>query len=240
MGAVDRSLYSHLFSYVPTKSRSPLEDFLTEAIADLLNRLLDAKGRARQGVTRFIADTLLNGAGGRAIRLSLELAERLTLSTQQPIIVDGRARRLDLCLYADNKLVLVIENKVAQTRNRRVDLAADSATESSRVERQLTSYARWLRKNHPKAGLVLLGIDNGPASFSSDSRLYPARFRSVCRWTQVWRWIKRFPTENVQQRELLVLAGEFIRFMEEIGVNGIDNQEFELLGDSLPAVHRYL
>src|SRR5271168_2664 len=107
----DRSLYSSLFRYVPNESRSPLEDFLTEAIADLVNRLLEQKGATRKKAESFISKVLCNGSGGRDLEASLRSAKILKLRTQKQISFDHKPKRLDLCLFGDNELLLVVENK---------------------------------------------------------------------------------------------------------------------------------
>lgn len=236
MGLADNSLYSNLFRYVPREKRSPLEDFSTEALADLLNRLLEKKGPTRRATEVFLTQVLCDGQG-KDLDQRLRSAERLIFGTQRRVFLKGnRPRRLDLCLYADKALALVIENKVRETRGRAEYVTDDP----SKTAKQLEEYAQYLRGERSDAGLVLLSIDEGPGDFLSDEKRYPASFRSVCRWPQVWLWLTKLASRNNLEPELLVFIREFILFLKEKNMDDIDAKEFQRFGKSLPVVCDYL
>jgi hypothetical protein len=161
----ERSLYSNLFRYRPREKRDPLEDFLTEALADLFNRLLHDRTAEmlRYRTIAFIKDILCSGRGGKAFGSMLLRAKRLEFKTQIPIeaqddVGDVRGRgRADLCLYADGRLVLVVENKRFPVGMKN---GSDVPTSERAIATQLKFYANWLRDKN--AGLILLGVDQGP------------------------------------------------------------------------------
>ena len=237
------SLYSSLFSYVQTDSRSPLEDFLTQAFAHLLNLLLETHGALRQTAESFIRETLC-GQMGDNVQLNSHLASArsLSFSPQVAIWLDGMQKRLDLCLDAYTasgpELLLVVENKVVQTRQGKADLRAGSGN-TDKVAQQLSSYAKWLKLNHPKAGLVFLGVDDGPRDFPKDKGKYPAAFGSVCHWPQVWVWLRQLLQNNKLKAEAKCLLPDFIQFLENKELNDIDEVELKNLRRGLKYIAEF-
>jgi hypothetical protein len=140
---------------------------------------------------------------------------------------------------ADTKLVLVVENKVVETARGKADLSSSDSSDSQ-TAKQLSSYAHWLKNNHPSAGLVLLGIDEGPRTFLCDRRTYPAAFRFVFHWTQIWRWLKRLPDKGILTQTLCVFVKEFTQFLEERNLSEIDNDDLTSLRRCVPYVDRFL
>jgi SNF2-related domain len=176
-----QGIYLRLFRYRERPSRSPLEDYLTEALADLLSRCPLDVGKA------FIADVLV-GANAKSSWLKLSKSLRDLVWRTQVTIPDGR---LDLVIESNGRCLFVVENKVssgirlykAELDEDEIDneiegessntngsarghhdgeLAETEASEESEIElrNQLECYGTWLAKQpRPsgwKGGLTLL------------------------------------------------------------------------------------
>src|SRR5271166_3894730 len=112
------SLYANLFRYREGRDRKPLENFLSEALKDLLNRL------SKNEATEVIFDVLLNErrrtegpAAARSLNsLKIRLASSSSLhwDTQRRIDFAGRARIPDISAFGSGSRLLAIEVKVAQ------------------------------------------------------------------------------------------------------------------------------
>lgn len=107
------SLYAALFKYAAKKGYSPLENFLTNALADLLNRWCQTN---ETFALAFVSEALClersSSFPERRLQNQLLRAKLLVWTSQRPIILSGQSGFLDLCLYSDGQLVLAIESKV--------------------------------------------------------------------------------------------------------------------------------
>ncbi len=165
------SLYGRLFAYRERRDRRPLEDFLTEALCDLLNRL------PRDVMGRFVAELLLPPAATRAWQQVVDDGGKLLWATQQAI---GDYGRLDLMLAGDETPLLVVENKVGHTG----------------TVGQLAGYGQWLL-GRQVAGQTWRGVvvflthfTPPPDGFATgDTSTYGVPWQCVCRWPAVWRWL---------------------------------------------------
>lgn len=219
------SIYKRLFTYRPRPSRLPMEDFLSEALADLLNRL------PPEAHSRFIADVLLSGAGRVAW---LEIRERLpdarlTWVTQHRI--DGGKGIIDLLLLVEGKPAIVVENKVGAPVRHHAN--GDDGEEPdgplpapSPDGNQLRTYGTWLAAQ-PRAdgwpgALVLLTHSSGPpADYGSTG--YGVPYAGTCRWRKVWSWARgaepALDTDEEPSAMWVGLAHELAGFLEGMGMS---------------------
>ncbi|MFQ5784294.1 MAG: hypothetical protein ACE5H8_05655 [Alphaproteobacteria bacterium] len=106
------SLYLRLFRYRQREGRSPLEDFLTEAFADLLNRL------PKQNHMEFCEKVLLAKAPPDVKKkwrcFVKTCAGDLHWKTQYRIedLENSSQKRLDIVLLSGDRPVLVVECKI--------------------------------------------------------------------------------------------------------------------------------
>ena len=149
------SFYGRLFTYRARKNILPLENFLSEALCDLLNRMPPLIA------FQFVDELLLAKAGRRlwAQWCASKLAKPLLWSTQYRIEVNGHRYWLDILLEtADGRKLLVIENKISstvrshgnvQTLEKRSDSdeerrAAIVQEEADELRDQIQTYGHWL------------------------------------------------------------------------------------------------
>src|SRR5688572_9681217 len=126
------TLYGRLFRYKARPDREPLEDFLSEALADLLGRM------PRAEVTAFLDHAFQQS---RSASFSSELADtKLEWRTQES--VPGGI--IDLVLFADGTPRLLIENKTWSGFQ-------DHSTVEEEAN-QLHTYCRWLAEECPRDG----------------------------------------------------------------------------------------
>lgn len=66
----------------------------------------------RKSIERFVLDALAGSRAPSGFRERLASAKDLYWTTQQPICFADSRWYLDLCLLADKRIILVIENKI--------------------------------------------------------------------------------------------------------------------------------
>ncbi|HET7308186.1 MAG TPA: hypothetical protein VFK24_10315 [Gammaproteobacteria bacterium] len=229
------SLYGDLFKYRQRPARSPLEDFLTEALADILNRL----------PTRIVAglceDVLFRNRSAysteelKRVLKTLARAPHVCWSTQVPAPHGGRTGLADIVLEAgeDRTPLLVIENKVNAPIARR-DIESSpprqvklpSASDGYRENDQLRDYARWLRLRAGEGspcGLVLVSLGTpAPADFfDGDCESWGGvSLRGSCRWPDLYKWLRNLTKKEGAEKNSdvpawVALSHEFTQFLEE-------------------------
>lgn len=250
------SLYSALFPYRPRVSRSletigekrgrePLEEFLTCALTDILNRLTQEEMRA------VVRELLLD----EKARASWEkFADQCTLHwiSEKPlpnsVSTDGRC---DILLEDDEGPLLIIEAKIAAPVGRsRGSVPQDNGTDSRKADNQLARYGNWLadrckeRKTRKWRGaLVLLTHFTVPPEdfVSGATETYGVPFRKICRWSQVFLWITQLRERafDIQSQQGHFLANELAEFMKERGMNAekITNRSLEVAGQLVCDAH---
>ena len=136
---------------------------------------------------------------------------------------------MDICLTADNDIILVIENKIGAAFTIHQTPAATEEIDGRREEGgcdQLGFYGKYLQSKGTMAGLVLLThMRDAPVTFltsQSGADGHGVVFRHVCRWAEVHRWLTQWqfiPTStHARDSEgafLMKLARELARFLEE-------------------------
>ncbi len=219
------SLYQRLFTYRDRPDRSPVEDFLTEGLADLLERMPEEAGRD------FVARMLRNGAEAkRELGLIWTSSSSARWSTQR-VIPGGR---LDLLLEIDGRAAVVVESKVSAGFQEH----ADHDTGHSR--NQLETYGEWVGNSADRrwggALILLTHWTSPPPDFLYSSGPYGCRHRGVTRWSELSRWLSaliRLP--EYADGGWALLAGEFVTFLREIDMDS------ELAtGHDLAALQMYL
>lgn len=204
------SLYSELFCHQPSLARTPTEDFLTQALADLLNRLQSASPEAHRCFVKeaFLAETSLTEEQ-RSNLMEVIKTTKLKWGTQiTAVLPNNDTRRLDLVLECDGKPLIGVENKI----------------DANYTPGQLSAYCEWLRdRGWPDHVLVLLTRwTPPPVDFLEDTNeSYTRSPRAVCWWRDVYLWLKEdlalYAPSGVNKEfgECVFLASEFCRFLEE-------------------------
>src|SRR5271166_2881022 len=140
------SLYSRLFTYRQRRDRSPLENFLTEALRDILDRL-----PARE-MAEFVGELFLPSVNARKRweRQFFDSKQCFFWESQKWITANGRGLCLDLVLRCDRQPLIVVENKIGAAVGRHhppTDEDAGNnlaAVAEAAAENQLTVYGCWL------------------------------------------------------------------------------------------------
>lgn len=217
-----QSLYTRLFKYTSRSDRSPLENFLTEALVDLLNRLSTPE------LVRWLEEVLFTERSTRGVAPLLDQfvdGARWEWSSQYPIAYDRTTKFPDAVLVIDGRPVLIVENKVAAGFT-----LHETSDGSEPPTSQLRVYGRWLAENNPDAGIVLLThATEPPDDFLDDTSDYGVALRGICRWRRIYGWLLR-AASSTATAAARNLAREFARFLEEIpmGVDDPGALEFSL------------
>lgn len=211
------NLYRRLFIYRERQNRSPLEDFLTEALADLFNRFPESEARS-------VVACFLNHRSD-AIRDLESVWPTGTAAhwTTQRVIDGGRV--LDLMMEVAGRPVLVVENKVhAGFQEHKLDSKSKLQADS---QDQLATYGQWLAREADAdwggAIVLLTHWTPPPSNFVSDAQTYASRYRTIVRWADLSRWLRGVPhsTDDLAS-DWVKLSGELVGFLRE------QNMESEL------------
>lgn len=193
------TLYARLFRYKARPDREPLEDFLSEALADLLGRM------PREEVTAFL-DHAFQEAGATFFSSQLAGAE-LEWRTQEA--VPGGI--VDLALFTGGAPRLVIENKTWSGFQ-------DHSTDDEEAN-QLHTYCRWLAAECPDGmshGVLLItGTTSSPPGFHGGDG-YAVSTRAQITWAAVGRWLSaRAAATDADGATWRDLAADFVQFIRE-------------------------
>lgn len=193
------SLYARLFRYRSRPDREPLEDFLSEALADLLGRMMIGD------VVDFL-DYAFRESGSAPVTAGL-LGSVLEWRTQE--IVPGGI--MDIVLFANGKPRLVIENKTWSGFQ-------DHSTGEEEVN-QLHTYGRWLMQQCPEGlpcGILLItGTTSSPSDFHGNGT-YAVSARAQITWAGVGRWLSsRVEAAHDNVSTWSTLARDLVCFIKE-------------------------
>jgi hypothetical protein len=227
------SLYGNLFRFRERANHRPLENFLTEALADLLNRM------PRDITVSLVSELLLAGdeSACEAWVTYIHSKKRLEWITQRSI----GSGRLDILLEADGTATLIVENKIGasiseRTKHCKTDVTDGDVTDKNEEPEtfngnQLMVYGEWLRdqrrNEHWDGALVLLTLQTlPPADFGRDDLKYGVKCQRVCNWRQLWQWLnKKQASDNgpvssdKDQDNWSVFSNELMAFLEEENMN---------------------
>ena len=207
------NLYGRLFKYRTREKRAPLEDYLSEALVDLLKRM------PASAVREFIS-LIVNEKSSEAGPLAQLLADEPTLTwTTQRRIEQPNRGIIDILLEIDGLPAIIIENKISSSLRRHT-----SDVDGGLVNRnQLSTYGFWLTGKADKAwggALVLLThTTSAPPDFLDPSAAhYGVPHRNIVMWSALARWFG----QAVEQRSKpptpdawVQLAGDYVAFLKE-------------------------
>jgi|ERR1039458_2924480 hypothetical protein len=116
------SVYNRLYKSLPREGHSQKENFLTEAFADLMNRLERLFPKEDR---RFITDILLHHMAANrsadALARRVELARQLRWDTQRSIeLSDLSRKRPDITITIDGECALLVEVKIGAAFTKRI------------------------------------------------------------------------------------------------------------------------
>ena len=234
MSEEKQSLYSALFPYRPRfndrsaakgekRGREPLEDFLTSALTDLLNRL--APREMKDAIEELFLDESSAAAWKRLCERQPET--RLTWSAQQNLEGAGRC---DIVLNDEKGPLLIIEAKIRAGYSESHSRSSSSEEDKGfriKDRHQLVRYGQWLSEKCKtpewRGALVLLTHFTEPPDdfISNEEEKYHVEFTSVCRWSRVFLWLKKLGQKNSKSNSQSVyfLANQLEKFLEEDNMN---------------------
>ena len=196
------SLYGNLFKYRERENHGPLENFLTEALADLLNRM------PKDDVVDLVSELFLAGddLSCKAWLTYIHAKKRLEWITQKR----AGSGRPDILLQVDGIPTLIVESKIgAKISERETNgdtdepVTRDDERASQEQEtfnsNQLIDYGKWLRNKRQNeswgGALVLLTLRTlPPIDYGRADLRYGVRCQSVCNWRKLWQWLDRKQT----------------------------------------------
>jgi hypothetical protein len=222
------SIYTKLFRYRERPSNSPLENFLTEALADLFNRLsLPLR-------VEFL-DQMLPASCSNRIQNICENVHQIEAVTQVSIDALGSVKRPDIVIYVAGEPRVLFEVKIAAAfQAHRIGISAiepsiEGETDdvqgeiaASVIQSQLKTYSDWIRSQQSddwRGAVVLLTHGTRPPiDFENDGRDRSLAIGVTRTWNDVRSWI----TDNLDYDQLestqCALGLEFVEFLEERGV----------------------
>ena len=242
------SVYNRLYNSLPREGHSQRENFLTEAFADLMNRL---ERLFPKEARRFISDILLRDMAAKRsadpLVRRVEVARHLRWDTQSPIVLEDLSRkRPDITITIDGECALLVEVKIgaAFTKRIRHSPKEELVEEKERAEQesgqdtlyQLDDYGKWLSDHYSSAALVLLthSKEAPPDFLSSDGdRRYWIQLRSVCHWRGLYNWLRDWANKNRGNTDAESLARDFLEFLGEEGISEMNEKDVELLNGFL-------
>lgn len=200
------SIYSKLFP-VSQRRKSREEDFLTEALADFLSRCEPEQKR------NFIQKCLLSRVPTNEF---VSASGDIKFETQ--VVIEG-GKRPDLVIYVDDMPIAVVENKIGASVSEYSETTP--VDDTAVVRNQLSTYGAWLaakRRGKPQGAIILLThITQPPSDFVYGTSTYQSR-PIVVRWSEVYRWLRRFDTERSEPRLISFqshLAADLASFLED-------------------------
>jgi len=225
------SLYGNLFRYREGRERKPLENFLSEALKDLLNRL------PKNEATAFTLDVLLNerrrtkdAAATRSLNsLKVRLASSSSLhwDTQCPIRFAGQTKIPDISAFGSGCRLLAIEVKVGQQL----------------ADQQLEHYGGGLAGDNrvdPDLGCALVFLSHAtgvPSDFLSSEAAagsqYHVPLRGACSWTDVYEWLSDAHARANPGTFTAGLIGEFAEFLKENHMDAMNEADLDALREVL-------
>jgi hypothetical protein len=235
------SIYSRLYNTLPREGHSQRENFLTEAFADLMNRL---ERVSAADARRFIVEALMARTAVKrptaAIALRLKGANHVRWDTQRSIRLDDSRKlrkRPDILISIDGECGLLVEVKLtAPFTSRTLHAVEAPPSEPDEVFYQLDDYGKWLFRNHPAGGLVLLThAREAPADFliaDGDNR-YGVKLRALSRWREVYKWLEKWTRNTTGDADVERLAREFLEFLREEGMSEVKDTDLAILNGLL-------
>ena len=224
------SIYHSLYKYPSSDERTQLENYLTEAFIDILNRM------KKDETILFLKECLLNNCNNGCICSEIfskiEKAKHFSWKSQYAINYKGTNKYPDIALIVE-EVFIFIENKVGAGFTYHMDngdVINEDVSDYNQTQNQLEVYSQWLSESKTKGGLVLLTYNtNAPSDFLADNKKYPANLRAIANWKEVHKWFSRWSQEGNREHMRKKLAYEFVLFLEDIGMSDISNRDLSVL-----------
>ncbi len=207
-----QSLFSRLYTRGGGRGRSQLEDYLTEVLGTVFDRL---DGRAKRSFLRAMMDRSASALFDKAF----DNLDSAVLATQVKLDKTGQGKRPDMVVRLGGRDILVIEAKLGAAMMQHHDPDAPEGEGDEAVTRsQLATYAKWIAgRNEGQSdgwpGAVILLTAWTPPPIGFPSKLATCVRESVRTWTGVAAWIVMYSaTLDAVPR---ALSGELLAFLKE-------------------------
>ena len=207
--------------YRDTPSKTPAENFLTEALADLFNRL---PPHIR---TEFLAQTLPTSWSAR-LRKKCQNTTRIEAVTQVSVVAAGSVKRPDMIVYLDSEPLVLFEVKVhAALQVHRLgasEIERPLQAETSEIifQTQLKTYSEWIRLQQsgdwPGAVVFLTHGTQPPVDFENEGRDGNSAIGVTRTWKDVGSWFASNVDLNQTDTTHCALASDFVDFLERRGL----------------------
>jgi hypothetical protein len=214
-------VYSQLYKYRETPSFRPLENFLTEALADIFNRLPTPLQIA-------LIVRMLPASCSERLRNTCKEGKKIEARTQVPIVALGSVKRPDVIVYLDGKPLLLFEIKCGapvglhglEVPERDPPMEAEKAILS--FQNQLKTYADWIASQCTGdwSGAVVL-LTHGtppPEGFEDEGHGDQSVVCVTRKWKDVGEWLAKNLDLNQSETTYCALASDFNDFLEEKGL----------------------
>lgn len=187
-------IYSRLYKYRDTASMSPAENYLTEALADLFNRL------PQPTKVEFLV-RMLPPSCSIQLRNTCKDRKKIEAETQVSIVVGNSVKRPDMIVYLDGKPLILFEVKInaalqmheAGSEEMEEQLQI-SATEPV-LQSQLKTYSDWMKLqgsgDWPGAVVFLTHGTRAPKGFQNERRESTSVIGATRTWKDVGSWLAK-------------------------------------------------
>ena len=206
-------MYRRLFKYRERPDRTPHEDFLTEAIADLFNRL-------PENISKELVAFLIKNCPNAFSNLKSYWPSNARTHWHTQKYIEGGI--IDLLFEIDGVPFLVIENKISAGFQEHQSYAESS--ELPTKSNQLATYGTWLnRQADPSWGGALILLTHwteAPADLLQSNSTYGCPYRSTVRWADLFGWLDKL-TSHAQEEgtDWVRLSRELTEFLKEENMN---------------------
>ena len=206
-------IYSRLYMYRDRPSGSPLENFLTEALADIFNRL------PMPIQTEFLVWMLPRSCSGR-LRDKCRGGKKLKAVTQSTFFAAGSMKRPDIIIDIDKEPIILIEAKVNAALQQHTLEGGPVEGDVSKIsfQNQLTTYSEWIgckcKGDWPGAVVFLTHRTRAPDGFENDGREGNSVIGVTRTWKDIGDWLANNPDLNKSETTHRALATDFNLFLE--------------------------
>ena len=212
-------IYDRLFTYRERPSNSPLENFLTEALTDLFNRLpLPIR-------IEFLAQMLPASSTNR-FRTLCKDGKQIEAVSQESIAAAGSVKRPDIVVYLEGNPIALFEVKVEASLqvHTYADIERPLPHAGTQLvdQDQLKTYSDWIRAqcpgDWPGAVIFLTHGTRAPSGFENDGRRGRSAIGVTRTWKDVGLWLADNPELKHSDTTHCALASDFVDFLERQGL----------------------
>jgi hypothetical protein len=210
-------IYSRLYKYRDRPSGSPLENFLTEALADIFNRL------PMPIQTEFLIWMLPASCSSR-LRDKCRDGKQIKAVTQFTFVAAGSMKRPDIIVYLDDELLILMEAKVNAALQEHMLEGREVGGDVSKIvfQNQLKTYSEWIGSqctgDWSGAVVFLTHGTRAPDGFENDGREGNSVIGVTWTWKDIGVWLARNPDLNKSKTTHRALASDFNHFLERQGL----------------------